>query len=210
MAVVIFIGGLYISLVGLKANHIAVAQATKLTQDANNSSESNPALATVKPTASDLANYTVAPDLPRYIKIPKLGVDARVLSVGVNSKGEINTPNNINDTAWYNESSKPGEDGAMLIDGHISSWTANGVFYNLKELAPGDLIQIIRGDNTFFTYKVVKTVVYPANNVDMQSALKPVVPGTPGLNLISCYGDVEPGTNLFNERIVVYTEQLEN
>ena len=42
----------------------------------------------------------------------------------------------------------------------------------------------------------------------MQAALTPVVAGQPGLNLISCTGDVIAGTNSFSERIVVFTSQV--
>ena len=155
-----------------------------------------------------MAAYTVAPNLPKYLIIPKLNVDARVLSVGVTSKGAVGAPENIYDTAWYNESAEPGQPGAMLIDGHISSWTAHGVFYGLSRLSPGDTIRVERGDKTMFSYSVVKTVIYPSNNVDMKAALAPVVTGQPGLNLISCTGDVIPETNSFSERIVVFATQV--
>jgi sortase (surface protein transpeptidase) len=170
----------------------------------SSSSSADPALSTVKPTASSLASYVVAPNLPRYLIIPKLGVDARILSVGVNTQGALGTPGNIYDTAWYNESAEPGQPGAMLIDGHVSSWTANGVFYGIKTLAAGDLIKVERGDGTVFTYSVVSSQIYPSGNVDMTSAMTPVVAGQPGLNLITCTGDVIAGTSEFNERIIVY------
>jgi len=211
VAVTLVIIGGYVSLVGLHANHIAVAQADKLTAQANNAAKSGgqtPTLSTVKPSSKAVANYVVAPNLPRYLKIPSLGVNARVFSVGVNSQGALETPHNVYDTDWYNESAQPGQPGAMLIDGHISSWTTHGVFYGLKNLVAGNVLQIVRGDGTVFTYKVVKTVVYPSGNVDMTTAMTPAVNGTPGLNLISCAGDVIPGTNTFNERIVVFSEQV--
>jgi sortase (surface protein transpeptidase) len=92
----------------------------------------------------------------------------------------------------------------MLIDGHVSSWTAHGIFYGIKNLIPGDIIKIQRGDGTVFVYNVVRSQVYQSGNVDMTSAMSPVTPGQPGLNLITCTGDVIPGTSEFNERIVVY------
>ncbi|HEY4963778.1 MAG TPA: class F sortase [Candidatus Saccharimonadales bacterium] len=213
LAVAIVLTGGYMSLVGFRANHIAVAQADKLTKEANKAVAAGTkpptnALSTVKPTASVLASYVVAPNLPRYLIIPKLGVNSRILSVGVNSSGALATPNNVFDTAWYNESAEPGQPGATLIDGHISSWTSHGVFYGLKDLVAGDIIKVERGDGKVFTYSVVKTVVYPASNVSMTDAVTPVTAGVPGLNLISCDGDVITGTNTFNERIVVFSEQV--
>jgi sortase (surface protein transpeptidase) len=215
LAVLLFTVGMYTVVIGLRSDHVAQVQADKLTKQANQvqtsthgNSNSSAALATVKPSGSSLANYVVAPNLPRYLKIPSLSVDARVLSVGVNASGALETPDNVFDTAWYNKSAQPGQPGAMLIDGHISSWTAHGVFYGLKSLKPGDTMQVVRGDGAVFNYVVVKSVIYPANTVNMQAAVTPVVAGVPGLNLISCSGDVIPGTSLFNERIIVFTEQI--
>jgi sortase (surface protein transpeptidase) len=75
----------------------------------------------------------------------------------------------------------------------------------LKQLQPGDKITITRGDNATFTYQVVKSQVYPYNNVNMNTVLSPVTPGTQGLNLMTCTGQIIKGTSEFNERIVVYT-----
>ncbi len=46
--------------------------------------------------------------------------------------------------------------------------------------------------------------VYPSGNVDMPATMTTVVAGHPGLNLITCTGDVIPGTSKFNERIIVF------
>ena len=220
LAIIMIITGAYTTLVGFRANHLVQVQADTLTKEANqaavnpkttatsSSAAAAPALSTVNITTSDLSNYVVAPKLPRYIIIPKLGVYARVLSVGVTSTGALGTPSNVYDTAWYNESAEPGQPGAMLIDGHVSSWTANGVFYGIKTLVAGDIIKVESGDSTIFTYQVVKSKVYSSGNVDMAAAMTPVDPGTPGLNLITCTGDVIPGTSEFNERIVVFATQI--
>lgn len=181
-----------------QANSIAIKKAIN-----------NPAAPkTNKPTESSFEAYTVAPDLPRYIFIPSINVKAMVGSVGLTSGGAIGTPDNVYNTAWYNGSSKPGQPGAMLIDGHVSSWTADGVFYNLKKLKSGEVIQIQRGDGLVITYDVVKSVTYPYNAVDMTAALAPVNSTKPGLNLISCTGDLIKGTSEFNARIVVFAQQI--
>jgi sortase (surface protein transpeptidase) len=127
-----------------------------------------------------------------------------VLQVGVTTSGALATPSNVFDTAWYTGSAKPGQPGATLIDGHVSSWTTKGVFYGIKTLVAGDTIQIVKGDNSVLTYKVVKTQVYPAGTVDMQAAVTPVIAGQSGLNLITCTGQVIKGTSEFNQRELVF------
>lgn len=208
MAAVVFVLGLMVSFQSAQTNHKNAAKVSALSRGADQGNGGSSVPSTVKPSGSAVRNYTVAPDLPRYIKIPKLGVNARVMQAGVKSDGSLGTPSNVYDAAWYTGSSKPGQPGAMLIDGHVSSWTTRGVFYGLKRLVAGDIIQIQRGDGQVFAYKVVKTQTYPDNNVDMQAAVRPVTPGKPGLNLITCTGRVKPGTSEFNQRIIVFAEQI--
>jgi len=206
VAIGLLITGSGISLYDWRANEVANQHAANLVYEANHNIK-HTVPSTIKPSASTIANYVVAPTLPRYLIIPRLSVNARVLPVGVNAQGAIETPDNIYDTAWYNESAQPGQLGAMLIDGHVSSWTAQGVFYGLKALQPGDAIEVRGGNGAIFTYQVVETQVYDASNVDMTAAMKSINPSKPGLNLISCAGDVIPGTSEFNERIIVFATQ---
>jgi len=207
LAAAVFVFGIYMSIsVYLNNKHI-VESAEKAIATAN-AGQPSPAAATIKPSSSAVANYSVPALDPKYLIIPSINVDARIYPVGLTKDGAIGVPSNVYDTDWYNRSSRPGDPGSMLIDGHISSWTTKGVFYNLEKLVPGDNIQVIRGDNVVFNYKVIRTIIYSASNIDMNAVLSPVVSSAPGLNLISCSGEVIPGTNEFNQRIVVFTEQV--
>jgi sortase (surface protein transpeptidase) len=203
MACIVFVLGVVASLQTLQTNYNATAQVSALSKKTSHTSVPD----ATKPSSQAISSYVVAPDLPRYIKIPKLHTFARVMQVGVDSSGALGTPGNIYDTAWYTGSAKPGQPGTTLIDGHVSSWTSHGVFYGIKSLVAGDNIQIVRGDGAILNYKVVKTQVYPDNNVDMKAAITPITPGKAGLNLITCTGKVKPGTSQFNQRVIVFAEQ---
>jgi LPXTG-site transpeptidase (sortase) family protein len=159
----------------------------------------------VKPSPKAIAAYNVPPTLPKYLIIPAINVKARVYKLYTNAQDQIEAPDNIYDTGWYTGSSLPGQPGAMFIDGHVSSWTADGVFYNLKKLKPGDIIQVQRGDNKVYTYVVNKLIDYGNTNVNMTQALSPINPNTSALNLMTCTGSVISGTSEFNQRLVVYS-----
>jgi len=206
LAALVLAVGLAASFQGFQTNKQAAAQVSALAKSTKGDQTAVPA--TAKPSSHDISTYTVAPDLPRYLKIPKLGVFARVRQVGLTSSGALDTPANVYDSAWYNGSAKPGLSGASVIDGHVSSWNTRGVFYGLKKLQPGDSVQVTRGDGTVITYQVVKTQTYSSNNVDMQAAMTPVTAGRPGLNVITCSGQVIKGTSQFNQRLIVFTEQV--
>lgn len=164
-----------------------------------------------KPSAKAVADYKVAPTLPKYISIPAIGVSkARVLSLGLTSDNAITVPTNGYDTGWYNGSAKPGQAGAMFIYGHVAGWNEGGVFYNLKKLKPGDTITVTRGDNTTYTYRVDSLKVYPATNVDMNTVLSPTDPTKPGLNLMTCVWTIVNGKSEFNSRQVVFSSLVTN
>ncbi|HVV25671.1 MAG TPA: class F sortase [Candidatus Saccharimonadales bacterium] len=159
-----------------------------------------------KPSAAAVNSYRVAPDLPKYLSIPAISVPkTRVMQLGVTKNDQIATPNNIYNAGWYNRSAKPGQNGAMFIYGHVSSWQADGVFYNLKKLKAGDTVSITRGDNKTFTYQVVSSKIYDYRQVNMNQVLAPINAGKPGLNLMTCTGQVIKGTSEFNQRLVVFT-----
>ena len=174
-------------------------------QNIQTTTEARPS--TEKPSEDHFAQYTVAPDVPRYIFIDKISVKAIIKPLGVTTDNYLEAPANIHETGWYRESAKPGHAGAMVIDGHVGLDQTPGVFYQLHDLQAGGSITIERGDGAVFHYSVVKSVVYEANNVDMNAALRPIG-DQPGLNLITCAGTFNPDTQTFDQRLVVYAQQL--
>lgn len=211
MAVAVFVIGLSVSLRTEQTNRQASARVEALSQQESGSSHdasSSDAPSTKRPSSRAMANYVVAADLPRYISVPKLGVKARVLQMGVKADGALEAPRNVYDAGWYTGSAKPGQPGATVIDGHVSSWSTKGVFYGLKTLKKGDTVTIARGDGALLTYRVKHLQTYKADSVDMQKVITPITPGKPGLNLITCGGKVKPGTNDFTHRTVVFAEQI--
>ena len=157
-----------------------------------------------KPTNN--GSYKVAAGLPKFLQVPSLGIDARVKSLGVDSKNVVLAPTNIYDVGWYNESAKPGDsdaNGAILLDGHVHGPTLPGVFSKIQDLKTDDEIQIQRGDDQIFKYKVVKVQQFSAKTLDMRVALASVQPGTAGLNLITCSGKYDR-VNGYSERTIVF------
>lgn len=145
-----------------------------------------------QPSEAEVAEYTVAPDRPRYLTIEKLGVNkSRILPMGVNSAGELDTPNNIFDVGWYEGSGKPGEGKTMMIDGHNGGPHVYGVFKNLPSLVEGDIIQVERGDGAVFKYAVVENTAVPLaeSNEYMSTAAKSPKAGKEAVTLITCTGE---------------------
>jgi hypothetical protein len=214
MAFLVFGLGLLVNIETLQTNHDAKAQVAALAKGSDKTGGGTGGTASIpsetKPDSHSYAAYQVAPNLPKYLKIPKLGVSARVLQVGVTSTGDLGTPTNIYDTAWYTGSAHPGDLGnlgAVLIDGHVHGPTLPGVFMNIKKLVPGDTLQIVRGDNVVFSYRVMKVQNYDASTMNMAMMLASVQSGIPGLNLITCGGPFDTKTNEYTQRTAVFAVQ---
>ncbi len=158
------------------------------------------------PTEQQVVEYTVAPERPRYLSIPQLGINkARVLEVGVDKNDALDTPINIFDVGWLGTSGKPGGGGTMLMDGHNGGPTMDGVFKRLGELTTDDLITIERGDGQVFKYKVVENQtmgIDDANNY-MSQMLNSAEPGKEGLNLITCIGTWLQRQQTYDSRVML-------
>lgn len=203
MAVIVFLVGVGVAFIGFKTNRNVVAQVQAAAKQEDRSIPTEE-----KPSESDIDSYQVAPDMPRVITINRIGVKARILNMGVDSTGALNAPGNVYDTGWYNQSSKPGQAGAMLIDGHVHGPTAKGAFYELKNLAVDDQIEVERGDGQKFNYRVVSSAVTLVDKTDMAKAMLPIVPGEQGLNLITCTGQFNSVNNDYPERLVIYASRI--
>lgn len=162
-----------------------------------------------KPTSEDISTYLVAPEYPRYLKIPSIHVETRIRRLGLDSKGAISTPNNINDAGWYDASVKPGDkDGASIIEGHVAGPTQHGVFWDLNKLVYGDKIEIDKGSGVAIMYSVTKIEKVPANQLDMNKYLASEVSGKHDLKLITAAGKYNNIDGVYNMRLVVYADQL--
>lgn len=136
--------------------------------------------------------WKVAANKPRFLSIPKLDIDrARVMEIGVNNEGRLQTPINIFDVGWYRTSGKPGEGKVMLLDGHNGGPTMEGVFKYLPNLGVGDEIIIERGDGKFFRYIVAENYSAELSQADreMSKMLTSATQGKEGLSIITCTGD---------------------
>ena len=145
-----------------------------------------------EPTTEEVKEYIVAPDRPRYLTIEKLGINkARILSMGINAKGELDTPRNIFDVGWYEGSGRPGQGGTLIIDGHNGGPHVLGVFKNTPTLVNGDKIIVERGDGVIYKYSVVENVSVPLSEADayMRVAARSPETGKESVTLISCTGE---------------------
>jgi LPXTG-site transpeptidase (sortase) family protein len=147
------------------------------------------------------------PGRPLRLVIPAIGVDATIQSVGLfwSGNGEMGIPTNFTDVAWYNGGPRPGAPGSAVIDGHLDGKNVKeAVFYNLGKLKPGDLVDVIDASGTTLQFQVIRLATY-----DYNATTTDIFSGDDSkarLNLITCAGDWIKSQNLYNQRVVVFTE----
>jgi len=152
----------------------------------------------------------LAESLPETIKIPKIGVSAPVGTIGLRPDGRIEEPplSRPNYTGWYKEGVTPGEAGPAVILGHVDANKKAAVFYRLKDLKPGDLIQVSRKNGSVATFAVERL-----QSVDKDAFPHKKVFGEQidysSLRLVTCGGAFDPSSGHYRNNIIVYAKLVQ-
>jgi sortase (surface protein transpeptidase) len=143
---------------------------------------------------------------PVSLTIPLIGVQTRLITLGLTSVGELQVPSSTAVAGWYTGSPRPGAIGSAIIVGHIDSLAGPGVFYRLSELTPGDKVYVKRADGTLVEFRVTSVQAYLKNRFPTEHVYGPVP--DPELRLISCGGAFDAATGHYLSNIVVYATQV--
>lgn len=155
---------------------------------------------------AEIAANMVASDAPKTVRIPSISVTGRIRQVGTTLSGEPIAPKNIYDVGWYEGSSRPGNDGAVLLNGHLAGPSKAGIFSDIQALQVGDVITIERGDGKVIQYAVERIQEYTGGQIDMSAAISSADPTKKGLNLVTTLNKFS-GTE---KRIIVFAVQQDN
>jgi len=144
--------------------------------------------------------------LPVAVRVPAIGVDSELLTLGLNADGTLEVPQpgpDYDKAAWFGDSPRPGDIGPAVIEGHVDS-AANGpsVFYELGRLVVGDRIEITRADGSVATFAVNEVRVVPKTDFptfDVYSNTE-----GPELRLITCGGPFDSAARSYVDNIVVF------
>jgi len=141
---------------------------------------------------------------PARLLIPALGIDAHIQYVGVNGSGNMGTPSNFTDVAWYKFGTAPGEIGSAAIDGHVDNGLGlAGVFKRLGDLKVGDDVYVTRKNGEKLHFKVYNVVSYPYTDVPLDLIFNKA--DGRFLNLITCEGTFIKNEKTYDQRLIVYT-----
>lgn len=145
--------------------------------------------------------------VPVHLAIPRIGVDADIISVGKTAEGKMGVPDNGVQTGWYDRRARPGDRGAAVIGGHLELGGAPGVFWRLHELAPGDTVSVRDEHGTVRRFVVRVRERYHVSQAPMDEIFNKE--GGRFLHLITCAGTWRTELGHYDERTVVYAELLD-
>jgi hypothetical protein len=100
---------------------------------------------------------SLARSLPVSVRIPAIGVNSRLLHLGLNPDGTVKVPSIQTSpglAAWYKYSATPGQIGSSVIEGHVDSAHGPAVFFRLGALRPGNKIEVTLADGVTAVFRV--------------------------------------------------------
>lgn len=144
-----------------------------------------------------VGRHQVAGDVEpgRRLVIPSLGVNAGIIPVGVDRRGQLTVGTSVSSVYRWRYGVQAGQPGSAVLAGH--TWSkGDGVFDQLGRLRAGDRVSV--GTAAFVVTRTRRvTTLPPAEVRDLFSDR-----GPPRLVLITC-GNRNNTTGIYRSRIIV-------
>lgn len=152
------------------------------------------------------APYTLARSTPVSLTVPAIGIRTPLIGLGLTSTGAIQVPPltlaGVKEAGWYRLGPTPGSLGPAIIVGHVDSYQAAGVFYELGNLRPGEMIDVGLADHATADFRISAVASYVKTAFPTESVYGPI--NYAGLRLITCGGTFDTTTHSYLSNIVVY------
>ena len=142
------------------------------------------------------------------VRLPRLDIDAPIVTLGVDPDGTMQSPNNPTDVAWYNFSARPGELSNVVMAGHLDYVDYGpAVFYRLKDARIGDELELDLVDGSVARYRVLRVTTYDETTAPVLDIVGPTDVET--VTLITCGGSFDPLSREYDKRVVLRAERID-
>jgi sortase (surface protein transpeptidase) len=140
------------------------------------------------------------------ILVPRVGIDAPVIPLGLDPSGELEAPADTRDTGWFTEGPEPGERGPAVIAGHLDSLTGPAVFYRVRELAASDVIVVERVDGSRVEFVVSRIEQHAKSAFPTDAVYRPTEGSE--LRVITCGGAFDRSTGHYLDNVIVFANRV--
>ena len=191
-------------LLGLRIGSSHAALSTTTTTTATTTTAKTTRVVMTVPKARALPAIRVS--TPRTVSIPALGVSASIVKLGLLANHQVQVPKTTTVVGWYKLGPTPGQVGSSVLLAHVDSTTGPGVFFYLKNLKAGDLVNVTLANGMVTHFRVKGVVEYSKTAFPDQ-----LVYGNHGsreLQLVTCGGAFDRSTGSYESNVVVYTKYV--
>jgi sortase (surface protein transpeptidase) len=156
-----------------------------------------------KPAPKDDLKNTLPESEPTTVRVPKVGINAGLLPMGTNPDGTMETPKTNVLAGWYKNAPTPGEMGPSILVGHVDSAKEGpAVFFRLRELIPGDIIEVDRKDGKVAKFRVDSVEQFQQDAFPTQKVYGNI--DHAGIRLITCGGEFDRKAHKYLSNTVVF------
>jgi Sortase domain len=160
-------------------------------------------------TGSAARGPSLPRSLPVSVSIPAIGVDSKLLHLGLNSDGTVQVPSletSSGVAAWYKYSATPGQVGSSVIEGHVDSYQGPAVFFRLGALRPGDTVDVTLADGITAIFRVTGVREYAKSRFPVKAIYGAT--DYAALRLITCGGAFDYATGHYLSSTVVFASLI--
>jgi len=165
-------------------------------------------LPVVEEEVSATTTARFARSAPVRLTIPKIELDVTFeRPLGLNEDMTIEVPDSYTKVGWYKNGPTPGEVGPAVVLGHVDSYEGPAVFWPLRQLNEGDMVEIEREDGSVAVFEVTSVVQYSQDDFPTEKVYGAT--DASELRLITCTGTFDKGVQRYSHNLVVYAKLVE-
>jgi hypothetical protein len=137
------------------------------------------------------------------VQVRALGVDSSIVPIGVDDKGQLDIPVDVQTIGWYRFGPAPGAaQGSAVLTGHVDDYRQGaGALANLGSLRPGDTVTVTDDTGVPRTFSVLSREEWHKSEVPLDRLFDRS--GEPRLVLITCGGPFNTSTLGYDDNIAV-------
>lgn len=139
---------------------------------------------------------------PVRLRIPAIGVDSGMESLGVDAGGQLSPPVDYDSAGWFSAGVVPGRIGPAIIAGHIDSATGPAVFAEIGALAVGEQVLVDMSTGDTLTFVITGSEQSPKAEFPTSDVYSNVP--RPELRLITCAGSFDRSIGHYTDNLILF------
>jgi len=143
---------------------------------------------------------------PVSVAIPAIGVVSALPELGVAPDGTAEVPVDFDLAGWFSGGGRPGSRGPTVLLGHVDSTAGPAVFYALRELVPGNVVEVTVADGSTARYAVTGAEQFAKDEFPTAAVFGATTDDV--IRLVTCTGAFDRGARSYVDNLVVTAERL--